>query len=50
MTIKEINKQNIAGNKIENFKLIIFDGNHEVDKNSEGLNFFYDALINSRQS
>lgn len=39
-----------CANKIENFKLIIFDGNHEVDKNSEGLNFFYDALINSRQS
>jgi hypothetical protein len=32
-------------NNLENFKLIVFDGNHEVDKNDEGLQFFFEGLL-----
>lgn len=32
-------------NNLENFKLIVFDGNHKVDKNDEGLQFFFEGLL-----
>ncbi len=43
-TCKKVNEYYACYKSADNFKYVIFDGNHEVDKNDDGLNFFYCIL------